>query len=114
MPSIVRLTLFKISTEEKIKEAVEAYSSLARDAKKDGAPYIVSVTANATHNDHRSNGFNFAANTVFKSLGDMKYYDDECEAHASIKGALKGHVAGPPLVVYMDANPVNPELLNLN
>lgn len=74
----------------------------------------MSVTANGTYNDQRSNGFNFVAQTIFKSLGDMKYYDDECEAHTEIKGALKGHVQGPPLVVYMDANPIAPELLNLN
>lgn len=38
MPVIVRLTLFKISTEEKIKAATTAYSSLARDAKKVSPP----------------------------------------------------------------------------
>jgi hypothetical protein len=34
----------------------------------------------------------------------MDFYDNECEAHAAIKSALKGKVAGPPLVVYMDSD----------
>ena len=34
----------------------------------------------------------------------MDYYDNECEAHAGIKGLLKGKTGGPPLVVYMDSD----------
>jgi len=33
----------------------------------------------------------------------MDYYDTKCTAHEKIKGALKGKVAGPPLVLYADA-----------
>jgi hypothetical protein len=33
----------------------------------------------------------------------MAYYDNECKAHDEIKALLKPKVAGPPLVVYMDA-----------
>jgi len=32
----------------------------------------------------------------------MKYYDNECEAHAALKAVAKEKVAGPPLMVCFD------------
>jgi ribosomal protein L10 len=39
-------------------------------------------------------------------MDDLVYYDTECARHATIKSALKEKLAEPPLVVYMDANPL--------
>jgi hypothetical protein len=62
------------------------------------------AAANPTHDDPRSQGYTMVARTVFESKEAMDYYDNECEAHGAIKALLKPRVAGPPLVVYMDAN----------
>jgi hypothetical protein len=32
----------------------------------------------------------------------MKYYDNECEAHAALKAVAKTKVDGPPLMVCFD------------
>lgn len=40
------------------------------------------------------------AMTRFKSLEDMKYYDEECEAHKKLKEVGKGKVQPPPLILY--------------
>lgn len=61
------------------------------------------ATANPTHDDPRSQGYTMVARTAFASKADMDFYDNECEAHAAIKGLLKPNVGGPPLVVYMDS-----------
>jgi hypothetical protein len=50
---------------------------------------------------------------MFESKEDMGYYDNECIAHEEIKRVLKSKVAGPPLVLYADADafmdkPVSP------
>lgn len=62
------------------------------------------AVANPTREDPRNQGYTMLARTVFESKEDMDYYDNECEAHIAIKALLKPKVAGPPLVVYMDAN----------
>jgi hypothetical protein len=33
----------------------------------------------------------------------MDYFDNECESHVAIKAIIKPKLAGPPLIVYMDA-----------
>ncbi|KAF2116350.1 hypothetical protein BDV96DRAFT_645680 [Lophiotrema nucula] len=104
MSKIVRLTLFKIPDPALLQEAASKYSTLSQEATKDGKPYIKVAQAHPTHDDPRSQGYNFVARTIFESKADMDYYDNECEAHGAIKGLLKGKVGGPPLVVYMDAD----------
>ncbi|KAF3044276.1 hypothetical protein E8E12_003061 [Didymella heteroderae] len=103
MSKIVRMTLFKISDNSVIKEAIQKYSSLTLNAVKDGKPYIQQATAHQPYDDPRSQGYTLVARTVFNSKVDMDYYDNECEAHAAIKSFIKPKVGGPPLVVYMDA-----------
>jgi hypothetical protein len=56
---------------------------------QDGRPYILSVEANRPVNDPRTQGFNVLAQTTFSSLEDVKYYDEKCEAHASLKAFSK-------------------------
>lgn len=67
--------------------------------KQDGKPYILSVKAHRPVNDPRTQGHNVLAETTFSSLEDVKYYDEKCEAHASLKAFAKDKVAGPPMVV---------------
>jgi len=33
----------------------------------------------------------------------MKYYDDECEAHKTLKANMAPRVTEPPMTLYMDA-----------
>lgn len=102
MSPIIRLTLFKIPDPTHIQQSIQQYSTLSQDAVKDGKPYIQFAQAYATHEDPRSQGITLMARTVFQSKADMDYYDAECSAHGKIKAALKEHVAGPPVVLYMD------------
>jgi hypothetical protein len=73
-------------------------------AKQDGKPYILSIEANCPVNDPRTQGFNVLAQTTFSSLEDVKYYDEKCEAHASLKAFAKDKVAGPPMVVMWETS----------
>ncbi|CAI6323810.1 unnamed protein product [Periconia digitata] len=103
MSKILRLTLFKIPDPTHVQEAIAKYSSLSKDAVKNGKPYITSASANPTHADPRNKGYTLIARTSFESKADMDFYDNEDEAHGQIKAYLKGKVVdGPPLVVYMD------------
>jgi hypothetical protein len=103
MSRIMRITLFKLPDPAAVQEAIEKYSVLGQTALKDGKPYIQMAAANTPHEDPRSQGYTLVARTVFASKADMDYYDNECEAHEGIKAFIKPKVAGPPLVVYMDA-----------
>ncbi|KAL5113511.1 hypothetical protein ACEQ8H_008619 [Pleosporales sp. CAS-2024a] len=85
MPSIVRLTLFKLSNPEMVQKAIQSYATLQQDARRDGKPYILMATANPTHQDARNQGYNVVARTMFQSKDDMDYYDNSCEAHSAIK-----------------------------
>ncbi|KAJ9635095.1 hypothetical protein H2201_008271 [Coniosporium apollinis] len=100
--SIYRVTLFKLPKEEDINAILPKYSALQNEAKMEGHPYILSASATRTHQDPRNQGFTVCATTTFASLDDMRYYDNECEAHGAIKAFLKPRVEGPPLMVYMD------------
>jgi hypothetical protein len=119
-----RTTLFKIPDTNNIQPILDKYSTLAQDAKKvhththtlhviifffsnlwskkNGKPYILRCVAGPVVNDPRSQGYTLAAQTTFGSLEDMKYYDEECEAHAALKAVAKGKVEAPPLMVCFD------------
>lgn len=75
---------------------------LTLGANQDGQPYILRCVAGPAVDDARSQGYTLAAQTTFSSLDDMKYYDNECEAHAALKAVAKEKVAGPPLMVCFD------------
>jgi len=72
---------------------VKAYETLSKTAVKDCQPYILSFSVGQAIPDPRSQGYTLIAKTEFKSLDDMKYYDDECEAHKKLKGEAKGLAA---------------------
>lgn len=63
---------------------------------QDSAPYILSAKAAKVIPDPagRNQGYTVAATTVFKSLDDMKFYDEGCEAHGAIKTFLKPRISG--------------------
>ena len=70
---------------------------------QDGKPYVALASALPNRDDPRSQGYTLTARTVFASKEDMDYYDNECAAHGAIKASLKGKVAAPPLMVYMES-----------
>ncbi|KIW02013.1 uncharacterized protein PV09_06519 [Verruconis gallopava] len=103
MPQIQRLTLFKIPDAADLDQALAAYAKLEANNQKDGKPYILQMKAYKLHEDERSQGYTLAARTVFASLDDMKYYDNDCPAHGELKATVKPLIkGGPPLVLYMD------------
>ena len=74
------------------------------DHPQDSKPYITSAKAKAVIPDPagRNQGFTVAANTVFASLDDMKYYDADCDAHKAIKAFLKPRIEGA-MTIYHEA-----------
>jgi len=122
---VQRITMFKVADEADVPQFLEKYQTLAQDQQKvrgdciehwnnpqltrvhpkqDGKPYILSVEAQRPVNDPRTQGFNVLAQTTFSSLEDVKYYDEKCEAHASLKAFAKERVAGPPMVVMWETS----------
>jgi len=70
---------------------------------QNGKPYILSFEGGPTETgDHRNQGYTFAHKTTFASLDDMKYFDDECAAHAKVKSAATGEglIVPPLMMVY--------------
>ncbi|THV46027.1 hypothetical protein BGAL_0425g00040 [Botrytis galanthina] len=90
MAGIIRITMFKVPSQASRDTMLKNYETLSKKAVKDSAPYIVSLQAGETQaNDPRTQGFSVVAKTEFKSLEDMKYYEDSCEAHKWFKGEAK-------------------------
>ncbi|CAG8950064.1 hypothetical protein HYFRA_00008296 [Hymenoscyphus fraxineus] len=99
---IRRLTLFKIPSSH-IPSLQEGYKTLSSTAIKDNKPYIQSLQTYPAKPDQRSQGYTVVAILEFASLEDMKYYDEECEAHKVLKGKAGGlGLEGPPLSVYFE------------
>lgn len=72
---------------------------------QDGKPYILYVCAGEAHDDPRSNGYTVVAKTEFASMEDMKYYDDECPAHAELKKTVTTlNVSEKPMSVYFTSS----------
>ncbi len=40
--------------------------------------------------------------TKYASMEDVKYYDEECEAHKQLKAFAKGKLEGPPLAFHLE------------
>ncbi|GJC82927.1 stress responsive A/B Barrel domain-containing protein [Colletotrichum tofieldiae] len=100
---IHRVTMFKIADEGQKKQLIEQYRILESSQKKDGKPYILSVVVGPAVDDPRSQGFTVVAKTEFASLGDMKYYDDECAAHDALKTFVKSKLdVGGVMSVYFE------------
>ncbi|GAB7340210.1 hypothetical protein MBLNU457_6677t2 [Dothideomycetes sp. NU457] len=103
MAPIRRITMFKVPNPDDIQPLLDKYSTMQKDAVKDGKPYIIQCSATKAIEDPRSQGYNLIAMTVFSSLDDMKYYDEEDQAHAALKEVGKGKVDPPPIVIYSEA-----------
>ncbi len=131
---INRVTMFKVPDPDNQKKLVKAYEALARDQSKvgngggpplplpstprnssstdcglgfqDGKPYITYLSAGVAETNPRSLGYTVVAKSEFASPEDMRYYDDECPAHATLKktAALLG-MAEKPLTVYFAGHP---------
>ncbi|KAF1991858.1 stress responsive A/B barrel domain protein [Aulographum hederae CBS 113979] len=98
---IDRITMFKIPSEEGISITLDEYKDMMETAKKDGEPYILASKAYKLYSDPRSQGFTVAARSTFKSVEDMKYYDEACERHAALKKVV-GPQAQGMMMIYMD------------
>ncbi|PTU24294.1 hypothetical protein P175DRAFT_0489419 [Aspergillus ochraceoroseus IBT 24754] len=101
MAPIERITLFKISDEAGRIRLLEQYKVLAKTAVKDGKPYILAAAVGTSYPDPRNKGFNVSVKTTFASLEDMKYYDEECEAHKALK-AVAAPVKEDVLTTYYE------------
>ncbi|KAK3956268.1 stress responsive A/B barrel domain-protein [Pseudoneurospora amorphoporcata] len=89
-PRVHRMTLFKIPDETNQKRLLDAYHVVAEEQKKlasqkDGKPYILQLTAGKTMEDQKARGYTVASYIEFASMDDMRYYDNECLAHAMLK-----------------------------
>jgi len=40
--------------------------------------------------------------TKYASMEDVKYYDEECEAHKQLKAFATGKLEGPPLAFHLE------------
>ncbi|KAI0147549.1 stress responsive A/B barrel domain-containing protein [Xylariaceae sp. FL1272] len=103
-----RITMFKIPDSEGQQKLLEAYHQLAKDQKKDdGKPYILSMTTGKVMDDPRSQEWTIVNKAEFANLADMRYYDEECTAHAELKAKAKtfGISGGPQgvMTVYFEA-----------
>ncbi|KAK1990136.1 stress responsive A/B barrel domain-containing protein [Colletotrichum falcatum] len=90
---IHRVTMFKIVDEGQQKQLIEQYKVLQSAQKKDGKPYILSLVVGHAADDPRAQGFTVVSKSEFASLEDMKYYDEDCAAHAELKAYVKANLA---------------------
>ncbi|KAH8662211.1 hypothetical protein BX600DRAFT_465853 [Xylariales sp. PMI_506] len=77
--------------------------------EQDGKPYILSLTAGRVMDDPRTQGFTIVSKTEFASLEDMRYYDNDCEAHGALKAVgatlnLEGGRETGLMTVYFEAS----------
>ncbi|KAK5114393.1 hypothetical protein LTR85_010215 [Meristemomyces frigidus] len=100
--AIQRTTCFKMKNEDDIPRMIEQYKLVEKTNQKDGKPYILEVKPSQILSDPRTQGFNFMASTLFASMDDFKYYDEECEAHKKLKAFAQGKVDGPPLLLFAE------------
>ncbi|AEO54735.1 hypothetical protein MYCTH_99971 [Thermothelomyces thermophilus ATCC 42464] len=103
MPVLQRDTLFKLAggNKQDRDRLIEAYQVLAREARKDGKPYIADVEVRPLLDHKASQGYTLRARTSFASAEDMRYFDSECPAHKALKERVMslGSVLAPPLVL---------------
>ncbi|KAK0389057.1 hypothetical protein NLU13_2633 [Sarocladium strictum] len=97
---INRITLFKIPNEDDRKKLLDIYREMPTKAVKNGKPYIRSVTAGTAKDDQRAQGYTVAVQSVFDSVDDMIYYDNECAAHGNLKAFAKTVHQGAMMVFF--------------
>jgi hypothetical protein len=52
--------------------------------------------------DPRAKEYTFGVKTTFASVEDIKFYDDECEAHKGLKAVAASVMTGKPLTLYYE------------
>ncbi|GAO15059.1 uncharacterized protein UV8b_02345 [Ustilaginoidea virens] len=95
-----RITMFKLPDPADQQKLVEAYRVVDQTNQKDGKPYILSLAVGPTEDDPRSQGYTVACKTEFASLDDMRYYDESCAAHQTLKATAKNLGLEGVLTVY--------------
>lgn len=101
--TIHRVTLFKIPSQEDQTRLIDIYRTLPARALKDDKPYILSATVGPTYDDMRNQGYTLAALSVFATIDDMKYYDEQCAAHGELKKVAKTLHQGAMMVYFSNA-----------
>lgn len=74
-------------------------------AVQDGKPYILDLKCGPSLSGERGKGYTFVAMTRFKDMDDVRYYDEECEAHKKLKAFGYDKVKQPwepPLTVFFE------------
>lgn len=57
--------------------------------------------------DARHKGYTVVLQTKFRTLADMKYFDEECSAHQELKSTYRAQKPEePPLVVFFEGAPL--------
>lgn len=79
---------------------MDIYRVMLSRVIKDGKPYILSVKSGPTYDDLRNQGYTVAATLVFNSVRDMKYYDNSCEAHTTLRNVAKVLHQGAMIVYF--------------
>ncbi|KAK3392960.1 hypothetical protein B0H63DRAFT_5414 [Podospora didyma] len=103
---IHRTTMFKVPDAENQRKLMEAYQTLSKTQVKGDQPYILYVCAGLAADEPLSKGYTVVAHTMFKNVEDMRYFDNECAAHAAVKKtAASLGMTEPPLAVYFEGQP---------
>jgi len=92
--------MFKIPSKENQAKFLDLYRTMSSTAVKDAKPYILSLEAGLALEDARNQGYTLVAKSEFKDLDDMKYYDNDCEAHKTLKAGAKSLGVEGVLTVY--------------
>ncbi|KAL2758516.1 hypothetical protein ACRALDRAFT_1068813 [Sodiomyces alcalophilus JCM 7366] len=101
---IHRVTMFRLPNKEHQEQLMDSYRVLSNQQQRNGKPYILSLIAGPAFEDARSKGYTIVTKTEFSSLDDMRWYDAECPAHATLKKLVGGFGIGPDdiLSVYFE------------
>lgn len=94
----------RTSRRYSISHAPQHDGSLLIYGPQDGKPYIVYLSAGvADPSDPRTKGYTVISQAKFKTLEDMKFYDEACEAHKALKLTAQGlKPSEPPTMVYFE------------
>lgn len=67
--------------------------------------YLCAGLANPA--DPRHKGYTVVSQSKFRSMDDMKFYDEQCVAHQELKAVVRSlGPEEPPLTVYFEGEPL--------
>ncbi len=77
------------------------------NTRQDGKPYILYMAAGVALDPARARGYTVLSRTEFASMEDMRWYDEECPAHAALKETVRAFtMQQPPLFFYHEDVPL--------